>query len=1347
MEKLKEYVKKNIKKIIIFLVLLILISFIIYYFVLAEDDEYAGQIITNGSLSKIVDGTLNSDGKMDSCTDAGCDNSQENKIVRNFDSINYTIDYGTMVSEKKTEEIKNQGYNPISYRTVYADVFIPSNLNATLSMQSSSGFQYDDNSNSKVGDYIHARYTLSQSLATAYDPDNLNKTDNKFTFVINNIDTTNDNSIKPIILLYDSKADTENNIDKENFDLEKYKVGKTLVSIPDDQIVKVTGSSNLGKDYKVYLINGASELLSDGNRSFSAAIVLGLVNDPIKGFKGKIAPTSSNFKLDFSMTGYDSFTIKKPADESYLYSEKSGFTIKLENKDLPYYNELTKNTDYDNTDKLDIDSEKNVSISNIVKKELLSSYFSSNNTDIKIISEHVFRFDAIRNSTNTSDSVITLNATDSESNILSTITFNDIKGQYVGGISNTLNLYDSTSTGISSKPQTIGEAVYNYGEAFYINNIVKYANTTGGADVDNFTSYIKLDNNAIDIIDDDEGNIDLLMVNGKVLDADSVSINYYYGKWDTNYLTLSNDASSNSKCPTHSEFSKLTSEELMNLYGGPCITTTEKVKKSESIVDISSDTNSDYKDGIMFVEVKINKVKANDKIDIKLKAMVKDIQSLANTTHQIVTNSTATLNGTKYYLSTQENKNDIDTMTNKNNYIKTTYNGSLTPHKISSESIAGNTIIVSAVKVPAPTVKTLYNGSEKKAFDEFPIEFEVNTSAIIPSGTKYNRVEVVVYLPKYLKYTTALIGTKNITPLIESNSEYTTLTFTFDSEIIASSDNNSDDNSVTFKFYTDRAFDTPSSVEQEIKVKSNFFIQDKIDENKVYSSISSDESRTTTHKITIYNYGEILTQAQVDPYLVEVSNPYTYKMKAYNNSQNSSNMELLYILPFNGDLSGSNNGSMVSGSFSVKLKETLPEGYKVYYTESDSKTILGNELEDTSIPGSNNWKEWTNYTTNTSNIKAIKIVSSNNIEKQKYFATSEGISVIVTPSNNKIGDEYYNRFVMISSDSSNKSTSFTSSSSLVVSVYNRKIGGFVFEDSDYNGLYLQNIESIKSDIPVGIYKLENKDAKKDSNVLEVMSNNDKMIDETVTDANGRYQFKGLETGLYYVKYTFDCNKYTATDKLVVSEDFPNSSSINSNANMLSDSCAAVSDIVELDNNNLEVNNINLGLAVRKVFGVDLKKYITKVEVNSNKGTQTYDYDNATQVKIDIKNLKNTYIRVTYKFELKNSKYFPGYVNYIIESIPDGMTFDPNLSKNDGWIKSGNQLYYTKLSNVLISPGEKYYFSIVLDLSNDTAGSYVNIISASDFRILGETVGEVDFSDIILEEENTSEDNNEYEESE
>ena len=33
---------------------------------------------------------------------------------------------------------------------MYADVFIPSNLNATLSMQSSSGFQYDDNSNSKV---------------------------------------------------------------------------------------------------------------------------------------------------------------------------------------------------------------------------------------------------------------------------------------------------------------------------------------------------------------------------------------------------------------------------------------------------------------------------------------------------------------------------------------------------------------------------------------------------------------------------------------------------------------------------------------------------------------------------------------------------------------------------------------------------------------------------------------------------------------------------------------------------------------------------------------------------------------------------------------------------------------------------------------------------------------------------------------------------------------------------------------------------------------------------------------------------------------------------------------------
>ncbi len=1341
MKKFNDYIINNRKSIIIFLVILVLMSFIIGYFAFAEDDEYAGKIITNGSVSEIIDGTVNNDGNMDTCTDDGCDNSQNNKIVRNFDSVNYTIDYGAMINEEKTEEIKKQGYNPISYRTIYADVFIPSTLNATLSMNSTSGFQYDDNNSSKVGEYIHARYTLGQILATAYDKDNLNRTDNKFTFMINNIDATNGASIKPIILLYDSNADTEIDIDKENFNLEQYKIGKTEVSISDNEIVKVTGSSVLGRDYNVYLSSGSSELLSDGNRSFSAAIVLGLVKDSNRGFKGKIAPTESTFKLDFSTDGYDSFVIKKPVDESYLYSEKSGFTIKLGNKELPYYSGLTKNTDYANTDKLDIDISKNVSITNIVKKELSNSYFLGDNIDIKIVSEHVFRFDAVRSSTNTSDSTITLKAIDGSSNALSTISFDDIKGEYIGGISNKLNIYDNTSSGISSKPQPSGEAVYNYGEAFYISNTINYGNTTGGSNVSDFTNYIKVDNNAFDILDDSDENTNMLMVNDKALDTDAFSINYYYGKWNSEYITLSENASSNNKCPSQSELENLTPEELMNLYGGPCITINSNVKKSQSIIDTSSDANADYKVGIMFIEIKINEIMPNDKIDIKLKAMVKGEQSLANTTHQIVTNSTAVLNDTKYYLSTDGNKNDIDTMVNKDNYNKTTYNGTLIPHKILNNSIAGETIIVSAVKVPSPIVKTLYNGSEKTAFDEFPIEFEVTTSAIIPSGTKYNKVEVVVYLPKYLRYTTSLLGTKPINPVIESNSEYSTLKFTFDSEIIASSDNNSDDNSVTFKFYADRAFDTPNSVEQEVKVKSNFFIQDKVNENLVYSSISSDESRTTTHKITIYNYGKTLTQAKVDPYLVEISKPYTYNMMAYNNSQNSANMEMLYILPYNGDLSGSNNGSMVSGSFSIRLSSQLPEGYKVYYTESDSKTILGNELEDISIPGSNNWKEWVNYTTNTPNIKAIKIVPSGNIEKQQYFISQDGISVIVTPNNNKIGDEYYNRFVMISSDSSNKSTSFTSSSSLVVSVYNRKISGFVFEDSDYNGLYLQNVENTKSDIPVEIYKIAKADAKKDSNVLEVMSSGDKLVGETTTNAEGVYQFKGLDSGLYYVKYTFDCNKYTTTDKLVVSDDLPNSSSVNSNANMLNDSCAAVSDIIELDNNNLEVSDVNLGLAIRKVFGVELKKYITQVVVNSNKGTQTYNYDNKNQVKIDIKNLKNTSFRVTYKFELKNSKYFPGYVNYIIESIPDGMTFDPSLSQNDGWVKSGNQLYYTKLSNVLISPGEKYYFSIVLDLSTETAGNYVNIISASDFRILGETVGEVDFSDIILDdvEDNSTDD--------
>ena len=48
---------------------------------------------------------------------------------------------------------------------------------------------------------------------------------------------------------------------------------------------------------------------------------------------------------------------------------------------------------------------------------------------------------------------------------------------------------------------------------------------------------------------------------------------------------------------------------------------------------------------------------------------------------------------------------------------------------------------------------------------------------------------------------------------------------------------------------------------------------------------------------------------------------------------------------------------------------------------------------------------------------------------------------------------------------------------------------------------------------------------------------------------------------------------------------------------------------------------------------------------------SYNYDKQTKVKIDVKNLKNTSFRVKYGIEIENTKYFPGTIGSIVETIP------------------------------------------------------------------------------------------------
>lgn len=1313
-DNIKNFLFSNKKRTLITIIALVIVSFGIGYLVFAENDPYENKIVVlPGDVEKsIVDGTVNNDGNMDTCTGAngqcldGEDNSLKNKVVRNFDSITYSLEFILRLDEETTKKFETE--NPtVDGRTVNIAVFIPKSSNAYLTSTSSAG---QSSSSQQAGEYIYDIYTVTNNQAIGFN-NTIVPEKRQFEFTVNNINFRNKGDFKPIIYMYESTAETDTDVSKENFNptSDEYKKDKTLIDVDP---VTVTGVA----DYTINLFEGSSTRDDNNNRTFTTNIVLGLDNSTPKGIKGKFIPDSVNLKLEMSSdSAHAGFEIIRIDNTDYKKSGNYSSSFMSGDKKLPYLEDMT--SDYSNNGNLSFGDNNTISISNIGNLEKEASYFESGNLNIKIVSSKIYQFKAIRADGNYSDSNITLTATDvNNPSRTNTISIKDNFGKYVGNFSSDINLYDNNGGKMAEKPQKSGLASYNLGAEFYINASMDYSDLSGGEALSDFNNYIKIDSEAIKLTTyKDNDNIYDLKVNDKA--KDDATVEFIYGKWTTDYFTVDTNA-----CP-NLKITELNKDQLMNLYGGPCINFNEKIEVEDNPGVEHGDLD------VILVKTHFKTLNPQSKVNLKLRAIIKPEIDLVNQTFQIVSNSVGKYNDKLYYLSDHivtsdsTNKDDIDIMKDMNNYKKTVYNlssGKITDHIVANNAISGNTILVSALKVPAPTVESYYDGDAQDSFDEFPIEWKINTKAIKVIKSPYKKAEVYVYLPKYLIFSDAIMGTTPIFPkeVTSDKPEYKEYLFTFETEKI------DEDGNVAFSVFTNREFTTPSKIDQIIYVKSNFYIEDN---NNIYSDVSSEADRTSSKTIKLHNYSELLTSGNIIEKYIETSKPYNYTVKAYNNQNISSKVALLYVLPYKGDVASDELGSDYDGKLSVKLSK-LPDGYKVYYTDKSSSTILSSEISNVDA----GWKIWNDYTVDKSNITAVKIVSDNNIEVNNYFASEEGITFTVTPIGNSLGNEYYNRFTVLTMENDQAKRYFNSNSS-TVSVYNRRISGFVFEDSDYDGLYSEAYEKVMADIPVELYKLSTTEIDLNASIVDLISDKDVKVKETTTNSRGRYSFRGLEAGYYYAKYKFDCKKYTVTDKGKQSEALSNSETINSNATMLNDKCDSVSDIIELNSNEkLEKQNINLGLAIRKVFGISLKKYITNVTVNSTIGSTSHDYENENKVKIDLKNPKNTSLRVTYKFELENTKYFPGYVGLISENIPGGMTFDPTLAENDGWAEYSGGLYYTKFQNMLIIPGEKYYFSIVLDLNSDSAGNYINVISGSNLSILGDDNTMIDFSEFQTE---------------
>ena len=107
---------------------------------------------------------------------------------------------------------------------------------------------------------------------------------------------------------------------------------------------------------------------------------------------------------------------------------------------------------------------------------------------------------------------------------------------------------------------------------------------------------------------------------------------------------------------------------------------------------------------------------------------------------------------------------------------------------------------------------------------------------------------------------------------------------------------------------------------------------------------------------------------------------------------------------------------------------------------------------------------------------------------------------------------------------------------------------------------------------------------------------------------------------------------------------------------------ALTDILMVDKADLVY--INMGLVKNQKFDLALDKSITKLKVTYSGFNKQYDYNEAKLVKIEIpaKNIEGAKIEVQYQIKITNEGDLNGYVDEIVDYIPEGFLYDSSRSE-------------------------------------------------------------------------------------
>jgi hypothetical protein len=1220
---------------------------------------------------------------------AGNDSNDGNAIVRSFDKVTYNFNLGIKKKEELTNTANLKSY---SNRTISITVTISEEAAKYVVFEEngkpgSTSHVYeikgvDEVNGSKIDTSI-SLYVLGAPNGTIIDPkfeiNESTNTDNDYIVTLGNTGSKHN-------YLYDALNDTTYST-AANF----YNYLPTVVS------------SNSSSNLKLSLVSGDSQratVESKSGRYMNYVLALYADGD----IKGQTMPTGDIvLTANYSQSGNEHLIVKP--EYVRLYNEQRVGDILPVSVSSPYSSTSLENTSKytRNPGSITASNIGNNSLTLTISNYGMSYSYPSSNANGSIIQDSknyigsyaITLFSPRSSSDGINDINVNFGIDNANvtlvngSTTINGVSLSSINSGYVESDYNLeTGLYELDGTKIGNNGEVPSKSkgseiqyitTFNYSssgsneglkEVIKIDPIAfRFMNYTPTKDID-----IKLycGNNECEGIS--EADFEYTFVTGEFKAS-----NYSADNYSTLSARIKNEDSNNIQngCSiVNNNLSNYSADQIMNLYGGPCI----KENNMTTYNKIESAVTSDNEEIILtklIVQTKDGvKLPDNVKVVIKTKLRIRNVNDTTKI-YQVTALATSSDYDSKitYYSPRVSNAvNPEDVVTNPNNYVKAGF------YYNSDTSLFGDSLkvldfetkqrITVTNKDKAGRMKTNFN-----AIDNETINFKVTTnindyvSTVGSDDAWYIKdLKINIYIPSSLTYIPNDAYVKPVNVVVDSSNN-TLLEYV----IPFAKPNQS---------IPDILFDTILASNltgngNEIEVYANV-IGRNINDGDVEFLRGSDS-------LKIYGNGinnMILNVTNEGSTLIEKDTEFAYYINAYNNTDNViSDYKILNILPSTND----EKGSTFNGSYKVRLESNGLNGANVLCSTVDANSII----EDVNNEETTFTECGDIFGSEGKSVTAIKIT---NISVNPY-SNMTPIKVIIMPDGNNYSDVYKTSIV-------GGSTTYMSikSNSVRFEVISRKISGKVFIDVDEDGVQNGNDVGIE-DIPVSLYKIVD-------DTIELVGN-------TTTNSKGVYTFDNLDKGFYKIRLNYDSSLYDLALRYGIEN-----IDIDSDAYKLDEGLAEISNKhnpytqegIDLVSNN-EVKNMDMGLVNRKPFNMSIKKYITKIDLSYNGITDSKVYNNQSKVLLSVRNSLKATAKVYYGFEIINNSQVAGYVTNIYENIPEGLLFDSEDPYNSGWVLVNGQLQNTTFQSQKLLPGESIYAQVALNMpSREEAGSFLNKVS-------------------------------------